>query len=219
VPLGVSDFDEEPLGLPIPLAGRIERAGHGQRVRQPDEVVAPFARRRVVVEQLEGSHGLVQARRRVAAALEDGREDQVAAGEQRRRPVLSGPAVDLHGQAGGLGGLAGTEAHVRLDQPAPHLEIGSTDRRGFALDADRPLQPVFHVEGAVELERIQKPGQPRSRIDPSPAFHHLQVSASGPLFRSRQLTPLRDSARDPSIRQSSPPLAGFGLWSPDGWSS
>ena len=140
---------------------------------QPEQEVPSRAHRRVVIKQLDGAQRLVEARGQVADALEDGREDQVTAGEQCRRPVLAGPAVDRHGKARTLGGLPGAVAHVGLHQPAPHLEIGRTDRLGLALGADGSLEPVLDVEGTVELEGVQKSRQPRSCIDPSPAFHPL----------------------------------------------
>ncbi len=84
----------------------------------------------VLVEQVDGVHGVLQRLRQVTQLLEDRGQQVVGAGLQEPGLVLGGPA--LHGVGGGpgVGQVAAATADVGPDEVGAQGELGEVQRPG-----------------------------------------------------------------------------------------
>ena len=97
---------------------------------------------------------MLQGERDVAELLEDGGEDEGAAGEQVAGALLGGPAVHGLGDPAGRRDVAAPAQQVATDQPGAQLQLGAAELAGglggalgalldpLALEPGQRLQPV-----------------------------------------------------------------------------
>ena len=163
LPLRVPGGDGEPLGLPVPFPGGVERTGPAQRVGQLRHVVRAPVGWRILAEVLHGGHRVLQAGRHVPEVVVGTGQQQVAACQYRPAVPLGRPPVHRPQHPHGALGLAEPVEHVRLQQFGTAGQCRVGDRLRGTLQRHAFGQYLLDVAVPLVLEHVELGGQPLGR--------------------------------------------------------
>jgi hypothetical protein len=160
---GVAELDRQLFRLRVALTGGFHRAGHAERIGQLGPVPHVHVGAGLLVEQLDGEHGMLQTLGGIAQVPVDVGPDQVGAGLQGVVVVVLGPLVDLPDLPGRRRHVTLAHPHVGLAEPGPEHQplVPEGDRlfldldRGRERDVGIPQVLILDVgQGGRQLRRV-----------------------------------------------------------------